>query len=187
MNEGQHPLVILDRDGVINRDSDAFIKSPDEFITLPDSIEAIGKLCRAGFRVVIATNQSGVGRGLFSPEMLERIHAKLISEVKAVGGVIAGIFICPHKPEDNCDCRKPKPGLLQQIAESFSIDLHGVPVIGDSARDLDAAIAADAQPILVRTGNGRKTEETLVKDSEIPVYENLSAAVTAIIEAKVRG
>jgi len=185
MREGQQPLVILDRDGVINADSDEFIKSPDEFVPLPGSIEAIAQLCRAGFRVVIASNQSGVGRGLFSLDTLELIHAKLRAEVAAAGGVIAGIFFCPHEPDANCDCRKPKPGLLRQIAAAFDCDLRGVPVVGDSARDLEAATAVDARPVLVRTGNGRTTERRLAGDSrnrEIAVYDDLRAAARAIID-----
>ena len=182
MREGQQPLVILDRDGVINADSDEFIKSPDEFIPLPGSIEAIGKLSRSGFRVVIASNQSGVGRGLLSLDTLERIHAKLRAEVEAAGGAVAGIFFCPHVPDANCDCRKPKPGLLQQIAAAFDCDLQDVPVIGDSARDLEAAIAIGARPVLVRTGNGRTTEKKLAENQKIAVYDDLRAAALAIID-----
>lgn len=182
MRKGQPPLVILDRDGVINADSDEFIKSPDEFIPLPGSIEAIGELCRAGFRVVIASNQSGIGRGLFSLDTLELIHAKLRAEVEAAGGAIAGIFFCPHEPDATCDCRKPKPGLMQQISAAFDCDLRGVPVIGDSARDLEAASAVGARPVLVRTGNGRATERRLAKNSAIAVYDDLRAAVRAIVD-----
>jgi len=181
MREGQPPLVILDRDGVINADSDEFIKSPDEFIPLPGSIEAIAELCRAGFRVAVASNQSGVGRGLFSLDTLALIHAKLLAEVEAAGGAVAGIFFCPHAPDANCNCRKPKPGLLQQISTAFDYDLHGVPVIGDSARDLDAASAVGARPVLVRTGNGRVTEQNLAQQGEMVVYDDLRAAVQAII------
>lgn len=183
MREEQQPLVILDRDGVINRDSDEFIKSPDEFIPLPGSIESIANLCRAGFRVVIASNQSGVGRGLFTRETLERIHGKLRTEVEAVGGAISGIYFCPHRPDANCDCRKPKPGLLLQIAREFDCELDGVPTIGDSKRDLDAAAAAGATPVLVRTGNGRRTEKELDENCDVAVFDDLRAAAAAIISA----
>ena len=177
------PLVILDRDGVINQDSPDFIKSPGEFIPLPGSLQAIASLSQAGFEVVIASNQSGVGRGLFSLATLERIHRKLRAEVEAKGGAIAGIYYCPHKPDDGCDCRKPKPGLLEQIAKVYHRNLDGVPVIGDSLRDLEAAIAAGAEPILVRTGNGRRTETKLGDESQITVFDDLAAAAAALVNA----
>lgn len=183
MSEKRRTLVILDRDGVINQDSPDFIKSPDEFIPLPGSLEAIAALCGAGFEVIVASNQSGVGRGLFSIETLEQIHVKLREEARAAGGMISGIFFCPHRPDDHCDCRKPKPGLFEQIAATYHRQLDGVPVIGDSMRDLDAAIAAGAKPILVRTGNGLKTERELVEDSGIDVYDDLAAAAAALIDA----
>ena len=186
MYNPQRTLVILDRDGVINRDSAEFIKSPEEFIPLPGSLRAIATLCAAGFEVVVASNQSGVGRGLFSLETLERIHSKLRDEVEATGGVISGIYYCPHMPDDGCDCRKPKPGLLEQIANVYETNLDGVPVIGDSMRDLEAAIAAGAEPVLVRTGNGRRTELELDQDSGIPVYEDLAAAAAAIVADAAR-
>lgn len=184
MRERQQPLVILDRDGVINRDSQDFIKAPEEFVPLPGSVEAIAELCRAGFAVVIASNQSGVGRGLFSCETLERIHAKLRDEVERAGGTITGIFVCPHRPDAGCDCRKPKPGLMRQIAATLHRDLRGVPVVGDSQRDLDAAMAVGARPILVRTGNGCATERRLAADSGIPVYDDLRAAAAAIVTGR---
>lgn len=177
-------LVILDRDGVINRDSPEFIKCADEFVPLPGSIEAIVEMSNAGLRVVVASNQSGVGRGLLSMEALEGIHAKLRAAVETAGGTLAGIFFCPHKPDDACDCRKPKPGLLRQIAEAFDCELEGVPAVGDSARDLEAAIAVGAEPILVRTGNGRATERGLPPDSAIPVFDDLRAAASDIIAAR---
>ncbi len=134
--------------------------------------------------MVVASNQSGVGRGLFSMEALEGIHAKLRAAVETAGGTLAGIFFCPHTPDDNCDCRKPKPGLLRQIAEKFDCELKGVPAVGDSARDLEAAIAVGAEPILVRTGNGRETERSLPEDSEVRVFEDLRAAASDIIETR---
>lgn len=184
MGDPQQPLVILDRDGVINEDSDDFIKSPEEFIPVPRSMDAIGALCRAGFRVAVATNQSGVARGLYSAETLERIHDKLRREVAAAGGSIAGIFHCPHGPNDGCECRKPNPGLLHQIAEALACDLDGVPFVGDSARDLEAARIVGARPILVRTGYGRRTERELPDDSTVPVFDDLHDAVQAIIAAR---
>lgn len=183
MSAARRPLVILDRDGVINQDSPDFIKSPEEFIPLPGSLEAIAALSDAGFEVVIASNQSGVGRGLLSIETLERIHVKLRQAAEAAGGVISGIFFCPHKPDEGCDCRKPKPGLFEQISTTYDRDLRGVSAIGDSMRDLEAAIAAGAKPILVRTGNGRKTESELADDSGVIVYDDLAAAATALIDA----
>lgn len=183
MDQAHAPLVILDRDGVINRDSPDFIKSADEFEPLPGSIEAIADLCRAGYRIVIASNQSGIGRGLFTMETLGHIHGKLREQVEAAGGALSGIFFCPHKPDDGCDCRKPKTGLMDQISASFERDLHGVPAIGDSMRDLEAATSAGACPILVRTGNGRATESKLPAGGDIAVYDDLRAAADAILTA----
>lgn len=183
MDQAHAPLVILDRDGVINRDSADFVKSADEFEPLPGSIDAIADLCRAGYRVVIASNQSGVGRGLFTIETLGHIHGKLRGLVEAAGGGLSGIFFCPHKPDDGCECRKPKIGLMEQIGAAFERDLNGVPAIGDSMRDLEAAAAAGARPILVRTGNGRATERDLPPASDIPVYDDLRAAADAILAA----
>lgn len=183
MTEAPQPLVVLDRDGVINRDSVDFIKTPEEFVPLPGSIEAIAALTDAGYRVVVASNQSGIGRGLFSLETLEKIHAKLHALVNAAGGELAEIFYCPHNPDEGCRCRKPLPGLFEQIAKRYACELSGVPAIGDSARDLEAAIAAGAEPILVRTGNGCKTEADLGDGSTIPVYDNLLAAVEAMVSA----
>ncbi|MBM4221381.1 MAG: D-glycero-beta-D-manno-heptose 1,7-bisphosphate 7-phosphatase, partial [Gammaproteobacteria bacterium] len=138
-------LVVLDRDGVINRESAAFIKSADEWLPLPGSLEAIAALHQAGFTVVVASNQSGVGRGLISPAALQEIHARMLAAVEQAGGKLAGIFFCPHLPGDNCSCRKPKPGLLLQIEAQFGCSLRGRPVIGDSARDLEAAQAVGAR------------------------------------------
>lgn len=187
MHDEQPKLVILDRDGVINRDSAAFIKSPHEWIALPGSIEAIAGLCRAGFRVVIATNQSGVGRGLFSEQILDDIHAKLEAAVLAGGGRISGVFVCPHLPEAGCDCRKPKPGLLNQIASAFDVALTGIPMIGDSLRDLEAAVAVGGQPVLVRTGNGHATEQRVKQAWRVRVYDDLASAADAIITGEIKG
>lgn len=150
-------LVVLDRDCVINTDSDAFIKSPDEWIPLPGSLEAIARLNHAGYRVVVATNQSGIGRGLFDMAALNAMHLKMHRAAAAVGARIDAVFFCPHTAEDHCDCRKPKPGLMQMIADRFEADPEHTPVVGDSLRDLQAAVALGFQPHLVLTGKGKKT------------------------------
>lgn len=176
-------LVILDRDGVINKDSREFVKSVDEWLPLPGSIEAIAALSLAGFRVAVASNQSGLARGLFSQEALDEMHQKLRGLVEHRGGRVDHIAICPHGPDDGCDCRKPRPGLLHQVAAHFDLALDDVPVIGDSLRDLQAAVAAGAQPILVRSGNGRMTEQELPAElADIDVYDDLAAAATALLE-----
>ncbi|MCH7510331.1 MAG: D-glycero-beta-D-manno-heptose 1,7-bisphosphate 7-phosphatase [Proteobacteria bacterium] len=177
------PLAILDRDGVINFDSDAFIKSPDEWLPIPGSLEAIARLHQAGWRVVVASNQSGIGRGLMDEDALEAIHRRMEQAVTAAGGHFDGIYYCPHHPDEGCKCRKPLPGLLEAIATHFDMSLENVPVIGDSARDLEAADAAGANPVLVLTGNGQKTRAGLPGDSTIPVYADLSAAVDNLLAA----
>lgn len=174
-------LVILDRDGVINQDSDDYIKSPAEWHALPGSLAAIAKLNRAGFRVVIATNQSGIGRGLYDEATLEKIHQKLQDELARHHGMITKIYYCPHAPTDKCDCRKPKPGLLQKIATDFNGDLTTTYFVGDSQRDLDAALAVGAKPILVLTGNGKVTQSRLPPQHSIAIADNLAAAVDTII------
>lgn len=176
--DGNH-LVILDRDGVINEQPDGFIRSVDEWIPLPGSIEAIAKLSQAGFTVVIATNQSGLGRGEFDLDDLEAMHDKLTSLVEAAGGQVAAIFYCPHKPEDNCLCRKPKTGMIEAIEAEFNCDASGAPFIGDSLRDLQAALGRGCKPVLVRTGHGLKTLELLPQLAEfdaidIQVVDDLS-------------
>ncbi len=179
---GPVSLVILDRDGVINRDSREYIKSEDEWLPLPGSIGAIGRLCRAGYTVAVASNQSGLARGLFDEPALDGIHAKLRALVAQEGGVIDTIVFCPHGPDDSCDCRKPKPGMLLALARHYGTGLAGVPVIGDSLRDLEAAFAAGARPILVRTGNGAQTETRLPEAlADVEVYDDLAAATNALI------
>lgn len=173
-------LVILDRDGVINEDSESFIKTPQEWRPIPGSLEAIAKLHQSGYQVVLATNQSGVGRGLFEVATLNAIHDRMHRALAQIGGRIDAIFFCPHAQEANCDCRKPKAGLLQEIAHRFNIDLGGVPSIGDALRDLQAAAAVGAAPILVLTGKGRKTLEEGGLPEGTQVYEDLAAAVRAI-------
>lgn len=175
-------LIILDRDGVINHDSAAYIKSPEEWKPIPGSLEAIALLSQAGYRVLVATNQSGVGRGLFEMSTLNAIHDKMHRALGLAGGRIDGIFYCPHAQDAGCNCRKPKPGLLEEIAHRFGVSLEGVPLIGDSLRDLQAAAAVGAQPILVLTGKGKKTR----KDGDLPegtvVYDDLAAAVRSLLQ-----
>src|SRR5580765_2277059 len=144
-------LIVLDRDGVINHDSDQFIKSPDEWRAIPGSLEAIARLNHAGYRVVVATNQSGIGRGLFEMAMLNAIHDKMHRALALSGGRIDAVFYCPHTADAECECRKPKVGMLKEIGVRFGVDLAGVPCIGDSLRDLQAAEAVGGQPILVLT------------------------------------
>jgi D-glycero-D-manno-heptose 1,7-bisphosphate phosphatase len=176
-------LVILDRDGVINHDSSAFVKSPDEWVALPGSLEAIARLSQAGWRVVVASNQSGLARGLFSTETLNAIHAKMRSELAQLGGHIDSIFLCPHGPDDGCACRKPKPGMFLDIAHRYDIDLQNVPAVGDSLRDLQASADAGCTPWLVLTGNGRKTWDTGDLPAGTQVGDNLAAIVDLWLEA----
>lgn len=173
-------IVILDRDGVINQDSDQFIKTPGEWKPIPGSLEAIAKLNHAGFRVVVASNQSGIGRGLFDMGALNAINDKMYRALGQVGGRIDALFYCPHAAESNCGCRKPKPGMFLDIAQRFNIDLTGVPAVGDSLRDLQAAAAVDAMPILVRTGKGLKTEQAGELPENTLVCADLAEAVQRI-------
>lgn len=175
-------LIILDRDGVINQDSDDYIKSVDEFIPLPGSLEAIAQLNQAGFRVAVATNQSGIARGLYDVATLNAMHDKLRRLLATLGGEIEMIAFCPHGPDEQCDCRKPKPGMYQEIAKRVDISLKNVPVIGDSLRDLQAAQAVGARPMLVRTGKGKRTIANGEGLDGIPVYDNLAAAVNALLK-----
>ena len=174
-------LIILDRDGVINRDSEQFIKSPDEWRPIPGSLEAIARLNHAGFRVVVATNQSGIGRGLFEMATLNAIHEKMHKALALVGGRIDALFYCPHTGDAQCECRKPNTGMLKEIGVRFGVDLEGVPCIGDSLRDLAAAEAVGAQPILVLTGKGEQT----LRDGEYPkntvIFPDLAFAASALL------
>ena len=172
-------LVILDRDGVINQESEAFIKTPEEWIPLPGSLEAIARIYKSGYTVVVASNQSGIARHLLSLDTLAAIHGRMKREVEAAGGKIDSIFFCPHGPGDGCDCRKPKPGLLKRIAARYKVSLRGIPMIGDSERDLQAARAVGGRPVLVKTGNGLKT---LDEDHDVEeVYDDLAAAVAQLL------
>ena len=174
-------LIVLDRDGTINHDSDHFIKSPDEWRPIPGSLEAIARLNHAGYRVVVATNQSGIGRGLFGMATLNAIHDKMHRALAQVGGRIDAIFYCPHSADATCDCRKPKPGLLREAGRRFNVDMTGVPVIGDGLRDLQAAESVGSQPMLVLTGKGEKT----LRDGSFPkntvIFPDLAFAVSALL------
>ena len=175
-------LVILDRDGVINYDSHDFIKSPEEWRPIPGSLEAIAKLNHAGYQVVLATNQSGVGRGLFEVSTLNAIHDKMHRALAQIGGRIDAIFFCPHAQEANCACRKPKAGLLEEIAHRFNVDLKGVPTIGDSLRDLQAAATVGAEPFLVLTGKGAQTRAAGGLPPGTQIHADLAATARAIVK-----
>lgn len=178
-------LLILDRDGVINEDSPEFIKHPDEWHPIPGSLRALGMATRAGFRICIVSNQSGLARGLFSIEELHRIHHKLQQEALLLGAVIDGFFFCPHGPRHGCNCRKPQPGLLFAAAERSGLDLSAAVMIGDRESDLAAAKAAGARPVLVQTGHGASTLRALRTDWQVPVFEDLSAAVQALCSGEL--
>ena len=174
-------LIVLDRDGVINYDSDQFIKAPEEWRAVPGSLEAIARLNHAGYRVVVATNQSGIGRGLFGMAMLNAIHDKMHRALGQAGARLDAIFFCPHTADTKCECRKPKPGMLAEIGKRFNAELTGIPCIGDSLRDLQAAEAVGAQPMLVLTGKGEKT----LRDGGFPkntvIFPDLAFAVSALL------
>jgi D-glycero-D-manno-heptose 1,7-bisphosphate phosphatase len=175
-------LIILDRDGVINRDSKEFVKNADEWLPLPGSIGAIADLSRGGFTVAVASNQSGLARGLLDRNDLRAMHRKLRRLVAAEGGRVDRIVVCPHGPDDGCTCRKPAPGLLQRLARHYRTSLEGVPVVGDSLRDLRAAAAVGATPLLVRTGNGRKTLASLPDElCSVAVFDDLAAVAASLI------
>lgn len=174
-------LIILDRDGVINMDSDHFIKSPDEWKPIPGSLEAIARLNQAAYRVVVATNQSGVGRGLFDMAMLNAIHTKMHKAAAKVGGRIDAVFYCPHAADAKCACRKPLSGMFLEIAERFDSSLAAVPAVGDSLRDLQAAAAVGARPLLVLTGKGEKTLAAGGLPEGTTVVADLAAAVDVVL------
>ena len=175
-------LIILDRDGVINEDADDYVKSPQEFIPIPGSIEAIGRLNKAGYTVAVATNQSGLARGYYDAATLQAMHDKLAMLLLPVAGHIDAFFICPHGPDDHCACRKPKTGLFGQIAKHYQTDLNGVVAVGDSFRDLQAAMAVGAQPVLVKTGKGLRTLQKNAQELRaIPVYADLAACVDDLL------
>lgn len=178
-------LIILDRDGVINQDSDAFIKSPAEWIPIPGSLEAIARLNQAGYRVVVATNQSGVARGLFNILTLNAIHQKLHTAAQQVGAEVDAIFFCPHAAAEDCDCRKPRPGMLHTIARRFDTSLKGVPTVGDSLRDLQAGFMVGCVPYLVLTGKGQITQAKGGLPPGTRTFANLSEVVDALLTGAV--
>lgn len=178
-------LVIMDRDGTINADSPDFIKTPDEWMPLPGALDAIARLNHAGWHVAVATNQSGLGRGLFDVASLNAMHTKMHKLLALMGGKVDAIFYCPHTPDDNCNCRKPAPGLFEQIGERFGIDLKGVPVVGDSLRDVVAGAAAGCEPHLVCTGHGAAFQGLSLTDSfpkGTRTHNDLSAFATFILQ-----
>jgi len=173
-------LIVLDRDGVINQDSADFIKTPDEWIALPGSLEAIARLNHDNWRVVVASNQSGLARGLFDMHALNEIHAKFKRELARVGGQVDAIFICPHGPDDGCTCRKPLPGMFADIARRYDTSLRGVPTVGDSLRDLQAGASAGCAPWLVQTGNGA---QVLATGQPLPDGTRVAADLAAVADA----
>ena len=173
-------LVILDRDGTINQDSDQYIKSPSEWKPIPGSLQAIARLSQGGWRIVVATNQSGIARGLFDMAALNAIHAEMHRVVGLAGGRIDAIFFCPHAADSGCECRKPKPGLLLEIASRMDVGLAEVPMVGDSLRDLEAAAAAGAKPYLVLTGKGKKTRGAGGLPPGTQVFDDLGAVAARL-------
>lgn len=170
-------ILLLDRDGVINHDSSDYIRSAAEWRPLPGSLQAIAQAQRAGFRVIVISNQSGLARGLFTIRDLNGIHRRLQDELERVGGRIDAFFFCPHAPDEGCDCRKPGPGMLHALAERLGIGLEHTPFIGDRITDAVAAKTAGARPLLVRTGPGQLPAEA----AGIEIYDDLAAAVAALI------
>jgi D-glycero-D-manno-heptose 1,7-bisphosphate phosphatase len=175
-------MIILDRDGVINHDSPAFIKSPAEWIPVPGSLEAIAQLNQAGYRVVVASNQSGIARELFDMRTLNAIHHKMHTLAQQVGADIDAIFFCPHAAIDNCDCRKPKAGMFEEISKRFKMSLKGVPTVGDSLRDLQAGFICGCVPYLVLTGKGQQTFKTGGLPPGTQVFPDLAAMVSALLK-----
>ena len=176
-------MIILDRDGVINQDSPAFIKSPAEWIPIPGSLEAIARLNQANYRVVVASNQSGIARELFDMQTLNAIHHKMHTCAQQVGASIDAIFFCPHAAINNCDCRKPKPGMFEEIAKRFKVSLRGMPTVGDSLRDLQAGFKCGCAPYLVLTGKGQKTFDTGGLPPGTEVFPDLAAMVNVLLKA----
>lgn len=175
-----YKLIVLDRDGVINKDSPNYIKSPKEWVAIPKSLEAIAKLKHANFKIAVATNQSGLARNYFSNETLDKIHQKMVEQIERTGGKLDTIFFCPHGPNDNCDCRKPKPGLLLQAARKFHVDPAKMVMIGDSFRDIQAAINCGADSIFIKS-NEKPNDLSKAKDLNIPIYDSLYEATDYIL------
>ena len=174
-------LVVLDRDGVINFDSVHFIKSTNEWIPIPGSLEAIALLNQNGYRIAVATNQSGISRGLFDMVTLNAIHDKMHKALVQLGGRVDAMFYCPHSADNNCACRKPKPGMMEEIGRRFGMDMKGVPIVGDALRDLQAGAALGMQPMLVRTGKGEETLAAGGLPEGTLIFADLAAAVQHII------
>ena len=177
-------LIILDRDGTINEDRDDYVRSPDEWTPLPGALEAIARLNHAGWHTVLATNQSGLGRGLLDMAALNAMHMKMHTLLAKVGGRIDAVFFCPHTPDENCGCRKPLPGLIEQIGQRYGVDLRTVPIVGDSLRDLQAGYAMGCKPHLVRTGKGAALREADVQ-REVPgtvIHADLAAFAEFMIQ-----
>jgi D-glycero-D-manno-heptose 1,7-bisphosphate phosphatase len=180
-------LIILDRDGTINEDRDDFVKSPDEWVPIPGALEAIARLNHAGWHAVVATNQSGLGRGTFDMATLNAMHVKMNQMLAKQGGRIDAVFFCPHAPEDACSCRKPLPGLFEQIGERFSVNLADVLTVGDSLRDLQAGVAVGCRPHLVRTGKAAHLDDTQIAElcGRVPgtqVHDDLTAFADFLIQ-----
>lgn len=177
-------LIVLDRDGVINEDLERPVGHPDEWVPLPGSLEAIARLHQAGWHVAVATNQSGIDRGLIALETLHAIHQRMHESVNKVGGKIDVVAFCPHSDSSQCDCRKPAPGMLYTISERLDIDLSTVVLVGDSLRDMQAAMATAATPIIVRTGKGQMTLDNNKGLEHIPAYDDLASYVDALLALK---
>ena len=185
-----HKFLILDRDGVINVESSEFVKTPEEWIPIKGSLEALGQLSQAGYEIVIITNQSGLGRGHFSADMLAKMHAKMIDLIQQHGGKIQSILFCPHKPDEGCECRKPKDGMYQELAQRLNISFTNIYSVGDSVRDLLAAKTAGAKPVLVKTGNGKKSLKEISNNKNLdlqdaPVFDNLASFADALLSEKI--
>lgn len=181
-------MVILDRDGVVNEDSDAYIKSVEEWIPIPGSLQAIARLNHAGVRVAVVSNQSGIGRGLFGINALNAMHRKLRDELAHVGGHVDGIFFCPHRPDEGCRCRKPGTALLESLSRRFSMPLRAVPFVGDSNSDIEAARAVHALPVLVRTGKGQRTlAQNPQLSQDVLIFDDLSAVVEHLLASGAEG
>lgn len=188
MSSSATKLIILDRDGVINEDSDAYVKSAAEWIPIPGSLEAIALLSQAGYQIAVATNQSGLARGLFSINDLHAMHQKMADLLTPMGGRIDSIFFCPHVDADRCECRKPLPGLMRDIASRYrkttsDMPLIGIPIVGDSLRDLEAATVLGASPHLVLTGKGQKTFDQGILPAGTVVHANLLAFTKYLLDS----
>ena len=175
-------LIILDRDGVINHDSDDYIKSADEWHPISGSLEAIARLYLSGYRIIVISNQSGLARGTFNIEALNSIHDKMHRLLAGYGGVIEAIFFCPHSPDDGCGCRKPRPGLYLEVAKRLRIKLNNVSAVGDKLSDIQAATAGGAKPVLVRTGYGKLVEDGGTVPDGVPIFDDLAAVVDRLLQ-----